>query len=235
MWREADLLWRKTTKENPFQASELQKIMDQQRLQRLVQAAAAARNTPMQTIDGKLNCRLFTNADSPFKNEKIIEEEEEKSAKSSSSPPFSFARIRRMDDRRFVHHVVQDKNTTKNIIKSARTEDKFTAIEDFDDNSIDEERLAAVNARLRFPGNYHIISTYWLEKFVTVDSILKTTIRRKRLQISFILSSMSKDTKSFDVTFSFPIRRIKNLQRKKPLVKKFDYVFIQVRKLASLL
>ncbi|XP_065210060.1 protein nubbin-like isoform X2 [Planococcus citri] len=158
VWREGDLLsWRKATKENAFQATELQAIMDHQRLQRLIQAAAATRNTPVQTIDGKLNCRFLATPDSPFKNEKIIEEEEEKSAnKPSSSPPFPFARIRRMDDRRIVHHHVQDsKNNTsaKNIIKSARTEDKFTAIDDFDDNSIDEERLAAVNARLRFPAN----------------------------------------------------------------------------------
>lgn len=156
MWREAGLLWRKTQKEDLVHASsvlqkkleeEAQKIMDQ-RLLRFAQAAAAARNAPA-TGDGKLNCRYFT-PDTPFKNEKIIEEEEEKSAdKPSPSPPFSFARIRRMDDRRFVHHV-QDKNM-KNI-KSARTEDKFTAIDDFDDNSIDDERMAAVNARLRFPG-----------------------------------------------------------------------------------
>lgn len=159
MWREADMLWRKTQKDKLVHASvlqkkleeEAQKIMeDQQRLLRFAQAAAAARNTSAAGVDSKLNCRYFTNADMPFKNDKIIEEEEEKSAKSSSSPPFPFPRIRRMDDRRFVHHV-QDKNA-KNI-KSARTEDKFTAIDDFEDNSIDDERLTAVNARLRFPGN----------------------------------------------------------------------------------
>lgn len=162
MWRENELMWSKTQKENLVHASvlhkkleeEAQKILleDHQRLYRMAQAAVARNTSAVMNAEGKLNCRFFPEADSLFKSEKIVDDEplEEKTGnKSASSSPFSFSRIRRTDERRFVHHL-QEKSSK--MTKSVSTEDKFTTIDDFDDNSIDEDRLVTVNARLRFPG-----------------------------------------------------------------------------------
>lgn len=160
MWRDTDLLWAKTTKEGLVHASVLQKkfeeeaqkiLEDQQRMIRLAQAAAAAGSTSMTAFENKQNCRYFKNQELPYKKEKLADDEtvDEKiiNTKSVGLSPFSFSRMRRMDDKRLFHHHEQDKS-----LKILKTEDKYTTVDDFDDSLIEEDSLAAINARITISG-----------------------------------------------------------------------------------
>ncbi len=164
IWRDPELMWAKDPPTGMVfrTLGRLGLLEKEKNLLKFSRANNVARNTAT-GLDGKLNSRCFTDTDSPLKNDtKIVEDEnlDEKrtGTKSASTSPYSFARIRQTDDRPYVHQLGPDR-TSK--FSKTKVEDKFTTIDDFDENSIDDDRLVAVNARLRILGEFDFNFAYF--------------------------------------------------------------------------